>query len=214
MIARTERAQALTSTIPDDDVVDRVLAGEVGLFEILMRRYDERLYRVVRSILRDEHEAEDVVQDAYVRAYTHLDQYRGEARFSTWLTKIAVYEAMARACKRDRFAGLDNAAAGRPWESIARSAASPEDDASNAELGAVLQEAIEALPERHRTVFVLRQVEGLDTAETAACLGISPESVRVRLHRARALLRQDVDWSIGAQTWSYEPITRSEPRAR
>lgn len=200
MIARPQPTQALTSTLPDDEVVDRVRAGEIGLFEILMRRYNQRLYRVTRSILRDDREAEDVMQDAYVRAYAHLDQYRGEARFSTWLTKIGVYEAMARARKRDRFVGLDDSAAGRPMESIARSAASPEDDASNAELGAVLHAAVEALPESHRTVFVLRELEGLDTAETAECLDISPESVRVRLHRARALLRRGVDRRIGAQT--------------
>lgn len=206
MSTRAERAEALRSTLPDDEVVDRVRAGEIGLFEILMRRYNERLYRVARSILRDEREAEDVMQDAYVRAYTYLDQYRGQARFSTWLTKIGVYEAMARARRRGRFVGLDDAAAARRSEAVTRSAASPaatpEDEASNAELGAVLHEAIEALPESHRTVFVLRQIEGLDTAETAECLDISPESVRVRLHRARAMLRQDVDRRIGPQTRS------------
>jgi RNA polymerase sigma-70 factor (ECF subfamily) len=107
---------------------------------------------------------------------------------------------MARARRRGRFVGLDHAAAARPRECIERAAANPEDEAGNRELRAVLDEAIDALPESHRTVFVLRELEGLDTAQTAECLEISPESVRVRLHRARALLRREVDRRIGAQT--------------
>lgn len=200
MIARAELSLVLKSKLPDDEVVARVRAGEIALFEIIMRRYNERLYRVARSILHDDREAEDVMQDAYVRAYAHLDQYRGDARFATWLTRIGVHEALARARRRDRFVRLDEAEGSGRWESIARTPASPEDEASNAELRALLHEAIDALPESHRTVFVLRELEGLDTAETAECLEVSPESVRVRLHRARAMLRRHVDQRLGVQT--------------
>ncbi len=209
MIARAEKSQVLRSTLADEEVVARVREGETGLFEILMRRYNERLYRVARSIVRDEREAEDVMQDAYVRAYANLDQFRGEAAFSTWLTKIGVYEAMARVRKRRRFVGLDDVGGedrGGGWESIARSSANPEEEASNDELRALLEAAIADLPESHRTVFVLREIEGLDTAETAECLDVTPESVRVRLHRARALLRRDLDRRIGTQTrrlWAF-----------
>lgn len=202
MIARAETAQVLQSSLRDEEVVERVRAGEIGLFEILMRRYNERLYRVARSIVRDDREAEDVMQDAYVRAFAHLDQFRGDAAFATWLTKIGVYEAFARVRKDRRFVGLDDVDGHdrHRCESIARSRASPEDEASNDELRALLEAAIAALPESHRTVFMLREVEGLDTAETADCLGVSPESVRVRLHRARAMLRKDLDRRIGTQT--------------
>ena len=86
---------------PDEDVIARVLAGEKELYEIIMRRYNQRLYRIARAILRQDDEAEDVVQDTYVRAYQHLDQFLGRARFSTWLTKIAVHEALARAKKKN-----------------------------------------------------------------------------------------------------------------
>ena len=202
MIARAEKAQVLNSELADQEVVDRVRAGEVGLFEILMRRYNERLFRVARSIVQDAREAEDVMQDAYVRAYSKLGQFRGECQFATWLTKIGVYEAMARVRKRRRFVGLDDIEGHdrHRFESISRSCANPEEDASNDELRALLEAAIANLPESHRTVFVLREVEGLNTAETAECLDVTPESVRVRLHRARALLRRDVDRRLGEQT--------------
>src|SRR5260221_10513939 len=95
------------SELRDEDVVGRVLAGETALFEILMRRYNQRLYRVSRSILRNDGEAEDVMQDAYVRAYEHLDQFAGKAAFSTWLTRIAIHEALARKRRRSRMDELD-----------------------------------------------------------------------------------------------------------
>src|SRR5881227_4053302 len=94
--------QARQEAWSDEQVVRRVLAGDTALFELLMRRYNQRLYRVARAILRDDAEAEDVMQDAYVRAYTHLAQFEGRASFATWLTKIAVHEALTRAGKRDR----------------------------------------------------------------------------------------------------------------
>src|SRR5947209_8653718 len=95
-------ADSPQAALPDEEIVRRVLAGDTALFELLMRRYNQRLYRVARAILRDDAEAEDVMQEAYVRAYTHLAQFEGRASFATWLTKIAVHEALARAGKRDR----------------------------------------------------------------------------------------------------------------
>jgi RNA polymerase sigma-70 factor, ECF subfamily len=177
--------------LPDDEVVRRVRHGETSLFEILMRRYNQRLYRVARSILRDDTEAEDVMQHAYVAAYTHLDQYAGRAQFSTWLTRIAIYEALARARRRGRevltgpWPGTDDDAV-----SLLRSAwPDPEQQVLEGEMRNLLESAIEALPVSYRSVFVLREVEGLSTAETADCLGVSADVVKTRLHRARALLR-------------------------
>lgn len=185
--------------LSDAEVVRRVLDGETALFEILMRRYNQRLFRIARTVLRDEAEAEDVTQEAYVRAYTSLHQFQGEARFSTWLTKIALHEALARRRKTTRWQGLDKVAEldstmpvhGAPLRN-------PEESASDGELRGVLTRAIEALPESYRLPFVLRDVEGMSTGETAQSLEISPGSVRVRLHRARARIRQEIDRRIGA----------------
>src|SRR5687768_8593011 len=91
------------ATLPDEEIVSRVMAGETGLFEVLMRRHNQRVYRAARAILRDDREAEDVMQEAYVNAYTHLAQFGGRAKFSTWLIRIAVYEALARARRRGRY---------------------------------------------------------------------------------------------------------------
>jgi RNA polymerase sigma-70 factor (ECF subfamily) len=176
--------------ISDDEVVRRVRAGETGLFEVIMRRYNQRLYRVARAILRDDAEAEDVAQQAYVNAYRHLDQFAGRAMFSTWLTRIAVHEALARARRRGRF---DKQEAVDDWDgdmsALKSPGPDPERQAFAGELRAVIESAIEALPEHYRAVFVMRAVEGMSTAESADCLDITEETAKTRLHRARMLLR-------------------------
>lgn len=192
--------------IPDESLVERVLQGELGWFELLMRRHNQRLFRVTRAILGSDTEAEDVTQDAYVRAYSHLSQFEGRARFSTWLTKIAVYEARERARKGRRFTPLeepDNVTEIHHL-SVLRSPSGddPESSAASRELGACLHAAVDALPETLREVFVLREVEGLSTAEVAECLEISLANVKVRLHRARAALQKDIDRRLGAATRS------------
>ncbi len=176
----------------DEQVVERVLAGETAAFEVLMRRYNQRLYRVGRAILRNDSEAEDVMQDTYVRAYQHLAQFQGRARFSTWLIRIAVHEALARKRRQQRIEGLD-AITGPSGEVLMPSPTpDPELSASKNELRRVLEEAILALPDDYRTVLVLRDVDELSTAETAAVLQITEENAKVRLHRARALLRKQL----------------------
>jgi len=180
------------SELSDQEVVRRVIEGEPALFEILMRRYNRRLFRVTRSIVTNELEAEDIVQDAYVRAYEHLNQLEGRARFSTWLTKIAIYEAYARVRRTDykkvdsisllEGEGLDVKSKGRD----------PEQQTYDGELKMVLEKAFDALPDDYRSVFMLREIEGLSTAEAAECLEISEENVKTRLHRARALLQREL----------------------
>lgn len=183
--------------LSDEEVVQRVLAGDGALFEVLMRRYNQRLYRVARAILRNDGEAEDVMQQAYVEAYSHLGQFEGRASFATWLTKIAVYEALARVRRRAR------TPLAAPWPTrdgeeedpmsrIRSGAPDPEEEASQAELRTLLESAIEALPATYRSVVVLRDVEGLSTAETAECLSLREDAVKTRLHRARALLREEL----------------------
>jgi RNA polymerase sigma-70 factor (ECF subfamily) len=174
--------------LSDDQVVSRVLAGQTALFEVLMRRHNERLYRAARAILRDESEAEDVMQETYVRAYGHLRQFDHRAKFSTWLTRIAVHEAIARARHRGRYMTMDAERASGPM-SIA---ADPERQAFARELGHLMEAAIDRLPDGAREVFVLRQVEEMSTEEVAYVLDVSEAVVKTRLSRARAALRREL----------------------
>ena len=181
-------------TLTDEEVVARILEGETELFELIMRRHNQRIYRAVRAIVRDESEAEDVMQDAYVRAYIHLKQFAGKAKFSTWLTRIAVHEALARLRNRRRYdePGPTLETSEDPMDRLPSPESTPEAHLQTRELGDVLEEAIESLPPAFRSVFMLRAVEEMSTSEVAECLDLSEENVKVRLHRARALLREHV----------------------
>jgi RNA polymerase sigma-70 factor (ECF subfamily) len=186
----------------DEALFERVRAGEVVLFELLMRRHNQRLFRVARAIVKDADEAEDVMQEAYVRAFEHRDQFEGRARFSTWLVKIAVHEAQARRRRRARVGSrcsLEEAVADESMiEALGKASQGPQDIAASRELAGLLEAAIDRLPESQRVVFVLREVEGLDTRETAQCVGLTEEAVKVRLHRARQSLRQDLERRLSA----------------
>lgn len=194
---------ARASAWPDEEIVRLVAAGDVLLFEVLMRRHNQRLYRAVRSILRDDSECEDVMQETYVSAYTHLGQFEGRAKFSTWLTRIAVNEAIKRASARGRVdlleleehEGEDGAMS--PFHS---GSPTPEADASRGELSGLLEEAILALPLPYRAVVMLRDLEEMNTAETAEALSLSESNVRVRLHRAHELLREELLARVGASS--------------
>jgi RNA polymerase sigma-70 factor (ECF subfamily) len=200
-MVQTAAITTAASALTDEEVVRRVRAGETALFEVIMRRYNQRLFRVTRSILGNDGEAEDVTQDAYVRSYTHLDQFDGRASFSTWLTKIAVHEAMARLRKRQRLVEIDAASefTGDRMNLESKSP-SPEQEALNHTMRIILEAAVDRLPETYRSVFMLREVEEMNTAETAECLGLSEEAVKVRLHRARALMRKYIYAQTGAAT--------------
>ena len=174
------------SAMTDEEVVERVRAGETALFEVIMRRYNQRLFRVARSILGNDGEAEDVTQDAYVRSYMHLDQFDGRAKFSTWLTKIAVHEALARLRKRQKLVEIDAMSGSMEGGmNLESKSPSPEQEVLTHTMKVVLESAVDNLPETYRSVFMFREVEEMSTAETAECLDLSEESVKVRLHRAR-----------------------------
>lgn len=187
--------------LSDEEIVTRVLAGDTEMFEIVMRRYNQRLYRVARAILRNDDEAEDVMQDAYVRAYEHLEQFAGRAKFATWLTRIAVHEALARQRRGTRYQELDPTSEleGDPMDRFASSMPSPEQQVSNAEIRTLLENAIEKLPDSYRAVFVLRDVEKMSAADAAEVLAISEDNVKMRLHRARVLLRKTLFEIAGAE---------------
>ena len=197
---RPQVAEGPEPALADEEVVARVRAGETPLYEVLMRRYNQRVYRVARSILGNDSEAEDVMQEAYVRAYQHLDQFAGRSSFATWLTRIAVHEALARARRSSRFDPLDDEAEPAAGESLPLSAADrdPERQLFDHEMKTLLEGAIEGLPRDYRSVFVLREIEGMTTAETAEALGVSEDVIKTRLHRARGLLRDALYESAGA----------------
>jgi RNA polymerase sigma-70 factor, ECF subfamily len=189
-ISATELAR--DPALGDEEVVRRVRAGETALYEVLMRRHNRAVYRVVRALLRDEAEVEDVMQQAYLRAFSRLDQFRGEARFSTWMISIALNEARGRLRRRATEATLDDGTDGAvPAPGLAENQPSdPEEQVSARELAALTERAVDRLPTDLRTVFVLRTVEGLDTADAAEALGVSEDVVKTRLHRARNNLRE------------------------
>lgn len=191
MMTRTTSALMLENSEQSDaETIQQVLDGNNAMFELLMRRYNERVYRAARSIVRDEQEAEDVMQQAYVNAFTHLRQFNGSAQFSTWLTRIAINEALARVRRRGRYEAFDDDISNVEPFMSSNPAQSPERQAFAGELRGLLEWAIDALPDGMREVFMLREVEGLSTSEAAECLGTSEDVVKTRLSRGRAHLRR------------------------
>lgn len=188
------------AALTDDDVVERIRGGEATLFEILMRRYNQRIFRVARAVLRSEDEAEDVVQETFVRAFERLHQYEARGSFGGWLTRIALRESLARRRKMTRSHGGGEPPREETEDPASTREHTPEDNAAWREVRSVLIKAIDALPDTLRVVFVLREVEGLGTAEVAGSLGLSEQNVKVRLHRARAHLRGTIDAALGTET--------------
>ena len=173
--------------LSDEEVVVRVRTGELALFEVLMRRHNQRLFRIARAVLRNDADAEDAVQQTYVSAYAHLAQFAGDAKFATWLTLIAINEALGRRRKQLHHAEteLDSEEA-----SMSAPTVTPEDSASRRELTGLLEAAIDGLPDIYRMVVVLRDVQQLSIAEAAACLDLTEETVKIRTHRAKGMLRR------------------------
>lgn len=176
--------------LADEEIVRRVVAGERELFELLLRRYNQRIYRAVRAILRNRDDAEDVMQQAYVNAYRHLHQFEGRSGFATWLTKIAMREAAARNRKTISLLHVVPELQGEStMNDFPEPSPDPEARAVAADLMQHVEAEVAALPEHYRSVLLLREVEGLSTEETAACLELSVDVVKTRLHRARTMLR-------------------------
>jgi RNA polymerase sigma-70 factor (ECF subfamily) len=186
--------QAGLAALTDGEVVRRVLDGDTPLFEILMRRHNQRVYRAVRSVLRADRDVDDAMQNAWLQAFSHLSQYEGGSAFSTWLTRIALNEALQRVRQRSRVSLVAEA----PERESDMPPTDPERRASDRELARMLEASIDGLPETYRTVFVLREVDHLSTAEAAEVLGISEDLVKVRLHRARLALRDALYERAGA----------------
>jgi RNA polymerase sigma-70 factor (ECF subfamily) len=179
--------------LTDQELVSRVLAGSRSEFEVLVRRHNQRLYRAARAIMKSDDEAEDIVQQAWLEVFRHLDQFRGDAAFTTWATRITVNAGINHARKRPMIAEVQDVVADEK----------PDEDVERAELGKLLEQSLDRLPQGNREVMVLRDVLELDTAETAAMLGLSEEAVRVRLHRARAAVAADLTERMISKVYSF-----------
>jgi RNA polymerase sigma-70 factor, ECF subfamily len=182
---------AKTSPLADADLVLEIRKGHRALFEVLMRRYNRAVYRAIRAILKNESEVEDAMQQTYIAAFSHLDQFKGDAKFSTWLVRIAINAALARVRREKTEQG------GLEMSDERAAEADPEERVSTKEIIGLLEDSVEKLSESHRIVFMLRDVEGFDTAETAETLGVSEDVVKQRLHRARATIRKDLVERVG-----------------
>ena len=188
------------ASMTDEQLVVAVRAGETPLFEELMRRYNQRAYRVARAIVKNEAEAEDVMQQAYLNAFMHLQQFEGRATFSTWLTRIVIYEALGRRRRARPTEQLAHESEGDAMSQPQSVGPSPERQAYASELKRLVEESVDALPDSYRAVFMLRDIEGLSTAETAEGLELGEEAVKTRLHRARALIRRELYARAGGTT--------------
>jgi RNA polymerase sigma-70 factor (ECF subfamily) len=186
----------------DADLVARALSRDEAAFRIIMQANNRGLYRLARGILRNDSEAEDVVQETYVRAFTHLESFRGDSSLATWLARIAMNEALGRLRRQRPSVDLSTLPPGLLEAQIIQfplSAPSedPEKSMAQREIQHVVEHAIDELPEAFRIVFITRVIEGMNVEETADILGLKPETVKTRLHRARNMLRDNVEKKIG-----------------
>jgi RNA polymerase sigma-70 factor, ECF subfamily len=186
---QTQAALTPAERPSDTELIARILSGDMRAMEALMRLHNRTLYRTARAILRDDAEAEDAVQEAYIRAYRALGTFRGDAKLSTWLVRITANEALMRRRRNARTPTTDV----EP-ENLVSEEAGPEGDAQRRDTRRLLEARIDALPDHFRSVFVLRAVEELTVEETAAALGVPEATVRTRYFRARGLLRE---WMAG-----------------
>lgn len=188
-----KRPGALTPT--DESVIERILRGEKEAYEILMRRYNQRLFRIARSFIADEDEIEDVVQEAYIHAYEQLGRFENRSRFSTWLIRILINQALARVKQKQRYLSLmpsHDAGMAAGGEVPIADNETPVEKLMNAELREILEKAVDGLPEKYRTVYMMREIEGMSVAETSECLSISQTNVKVRCLRAKDMLRDTI----------------------
>ena len=188
------------AVLSDEEVVTRVIRGETDAFETIVHRYSRRLFRVALSVLHNEAEAEDVVQDAFLSAYRHLRQFAGRAKFSTWISRIALHRAFAVAAQSKRRVSLDEEYDGeQPVRVVPDTAPTPEQRRYFEEVAMLMSTAIAELPENYRSVLMLRELDELDTTSAARKLRISQANVKVRLHRARAMVRTHYEQALAAR---------------
>ena len=182
-----EKQNESTNLLNDEEIAERILAGEKYLFENLMRKFNARLYRIGMSIINDDSAVEDVMQTAYINAYLHLADFQGKSSFGTWLTRIFINESLlcVKKRKKQRLVHIDNLENSPHFET-------PLQDLMSIELKTILEKSIAGLPEKYRLVFVMREIEEVSTNETMELLNLSESNVKVRLNRAKEMLRNDL----------------------
>jgi RNA polymerase sigma-70 factor (ECF subfamily) len=189
------------SALDDAALVGRALDRDVEAFRVIMQRHNQRLYRIARSVLRNSAEAEDAVQEGYVAAFSHLASYRGESPLAAWLSRIVMNEALGRLRRKPAASDFAPLEAVPEAEIIKFPSSAPHDDPERTmaqrQILQLVENATDALPEVYRVVFVIRVIEGMSVEETAGLLGIKPETVKTRLHRARHLIREQLNKQIG-----------------
>ncbi len=191
------RSRASSDTLSDEEVVSRVLGGEKELYELIMRRHNQRLFKISRAYVKDGDEAEDVVQEAYIKAYEQLPRFEKRSKFSTWLTRILINQALGHIKRNNRFASIASSPVENDKYNTARefqtpNRENPAERVMNNELKSILEQAIDELPEKYRSVFVMREIEEMSVAETSECLRISQANVKVRLNRAKEMLKERI----------------------
>ena len=192
----TENRSA-TQSFSDETVIERVLNGEKDAYELIMRKYNQKLFRIVRSYLANEDEIEDVIQEAYIRAYEQMPRFEKRSSFSTWLIRIVINEALGRLKHRKQFASIqydypDDPGYFRDPPAEPQTTETPIGKLMNTELKGILEKAVDQLPDKYRTVFLMREIEGMSVAETSESLEITESNVKVRLNRAKEMLRETI----------------------
>jgi RNA polymerase sigma-70 factor (ECF subfamily) len=181
------QAAVETGILPDSELITRILGGEKNLYGRIVRRYNQRLYRIGMSILNDDAEVEDAMQVTYISAWENLGKFKFRSSFSTWLTRIMINESLLRTKKRKHFLEMKEDTINHYQQRISQQNAVTK--LMNADLRKTLETAIQKLPEKYRTVFILREIENMSVSETKQCLAISEINVKVRLNRAKSMLR-------------------------
>jgi RNA polymerase sigma-70 factor (ECF subfamily) len=180
-----------TDLITDNEIISRVLSGEKDLYAVLIRRYNQRLYKVAISIIND-NEVEDAMQAAYIKAFENLGKFENKSTFSTWLTRILINECLQIKRKKQILTMSDDMIENEIHSQSAHKLQTPLTVVVNTELKTILEKAINKLPEKYKTVFVMRELENMSIAETQECLNLSEANVKVRLNRAKALLKDSL----------------------
>lgn len=183
-----------SSRLDDSTIVARIISGEKELFEIILRRYNQKLYRVIRTYLRDSEDIRDAMQDTYLKAFDKLHQFHGDSAFATWLIRIGINEALQRIRKNKvvEFHGNAEAIDKKIIQLPAGKQMNPEHSVIMQETKKLLENAIDELPEKYRTIYVMREIEGMNISEVANCLGLTENNVKVRHHRSKTLIKDEL----------------------
>lgn len=190
---KTPQVSAGTGTISDSEVIARILTGEKNLYAVLVRRYNQRLYRIAMSIMNDDSEAEEAMQVAYIKGFENLRKFEHKAAFSTWLIRILINECLLRTKKRKQSLTMnDDMIESEIHQRFTDQVQTPLATMLNSELKIVMEKAISKLPGKYRTIFIMRELENMSIAETQECLNLTEVNVKVRLNRAKAMLRNSL----------------------